>query len=39
VVTDKTWLPKFGMNAKDGKGAVGFTIMGYIDTDDSPGDH
>ncbi|MFO7964214.1 MAG: LEPR-XLL domain-containing protein [Desulfobacterales bacterium] len=30
VVTDKTWLPKFGMNAKDGKGAVGITIMGYV---------
>jgi len=31
-VEDKTWIPKFATKAKDGKGAVGITIMGFIGT-------
>jgi hypothetical protein len=33
--TDLTFLPKFGMNAKNGKGAVGFTIMADIFKDEA----
>ncbi|HRZ91728.1 MAG TPA: hypothetical protein P5022_02355, partial [Candidatus Paceibacterota bacterium] len=33
VVGEKGWHSKFGMNSKTEKGAVGFTIMGFIDMD------
>ncbi|NLX97528.1 MAG: cadherin-like domain-containing protein, partial [Rhodopirellula sp.] len=33
ILTDKGWHSKFGMNSKTDKGAVGFTITGFIDKD------